>query len=64
MRPTIGLLEAANLLGISRSTAYQAVRNEAFPAPVLKVGSRIVVPTKPLLDLLGIDDLPDLGVTA
>lgn len=58
MKPTIGLLEAAEILSIGRSTAYQSVRENTFPVPVIRIGTRIVVPTKPLLDLLGLDELP------
>lgn len=56
---TLTLPEAAALLGISRSTAYHAAAADKFPVPVIRVGSRYVVPTKPLLDLLGLDKLPD-----
>lgn len=62
MKPTIGLLEAAAILGIGRSTAYQSVSKDEFPVPVIRIGSRIVVPTKPLLDLLGLDELPEDAV--
>lgn len=55
---TLSLAEAAELLGIGRSTAYQAVRAGKFPSPVLRVNSRIVIPTAPLLKVLGLDDLP------
>ncbi|MGX1739149.1 helix-turn-helix transcriptional regulator [Corynebacterium flavescens] len=56
--PTITLAKAADLIGIGRSTAYQAVRSNEFPAPVIKIGGRYVVPTRPLLELLGLDELP------
>lgn len=50
--PTIPLPEAAKLLGIGKSTAYAAVRKGNFPVRVIQIGSRYVVPTKPLLELL------------
>ncbi|MCT1683248.1 helix-turn-helix domain-containing protein [Corynebacterium appendicis] len=56
--PTITIAAAANLLGIGRSSAYEAARSGSFPTPVLKVNGRYVVPTKPLLDALGLDELP------
>lgn len=56
--PTITIAAAANLLGIGRSSAYEAARTGNFPAPVLKINGRYVVPTKPLLDVLGLDELP------
>lgn len=58
MKPTITLKAAAGLIGIGLSTAYGAVRSNEFPVPVIKIGGRIVVPTKPLLDLLGLEELP------
>lgn len=57
-RYTITLREAADVIGIGHSTAYAAVRTNEFPVPVIKIGGRYVVPTKPLLDLLGIQELP------
>lgn len=50
-RATIGVPEAAGLLGISSSQAYTAARAGQIPA--LTFGRRIVVPVKPLLALLG-----------
>lgn len=55
---TLTITEAAELLGLSASHAYQLARSGGFPSPVIKAGGRIVVPTKPLLDLLGLDELP------
>lgn len=55
--PTVSLTEAAQLLGIGRSTAYAAARNDEFPVQVIKVGGRYIVPTKPLLDLLGLEEV-------
>jgi excisionase family DNA binding protein len=43
--------EAAELLGISRSSAYECVRRGELPALVL--GRRIVVPKHALAGLLG-----------
>lgn len=56
--PTIPIPVAAKLLGISRSSAYEAARTGNFPTPVLKINGRYVVPTKPLLGVLGLDELP------
>lgn len=58
---TLSVDEAADLLGVARSTAYEqvaaAVKGEPhdWPVPVLKVGGRLRVPTKPVLDLLALD---------
>lgn len=59
MPTTVSLPKAAALLGISRGSAYANARANDFPVPVIKIGGRYVVPTKPLLDLLGLDKLPD-----
>lgn len=61
MPATVSLREAAKLLGVSNSTAYAAARNGSFPVPVLKIGGRYAVPAKPLLDALGLDELPALA---
>lgn len=44
---------AAKILGIGRSTAYDLVRRGEFPTEVLRVGSRIRIPTSQLLAFLG-----------
>lgn len=58
MTATVTIREAAKLLGIGTSSAYEAARNGKFPTPVLKINGRYVVPTKPLLDALGLEELP------
>jgi hypothetical protein len=42
---------AASILGIGRSTAYDLIRRDNFPVPVVRVGSRIRVPVAPLADV-------------
>lgn len=54
----ITVAQAAEILGVSKSGAYAAIRDNEFPTQVIKIGSRYVIPTKPLLDLLGLDELP------
>lgn len=49
-RLTISVEEAAELLGVSRSTAYSLVRQGELPS--LRLGRRIVVPVRRLLALL------------
>lgn len=49
-RLTITVDEAAELLGVSRSTAYSLVRQGELPS--LRLGRRIVVPVRRLLALL------------
>ena len=49
-RLTITVDEAAELLGVSRSTAYSLVRQGQLPS--LRLGRRIVVPVRRLLAVL------------
>jgi hypothetical protein len=51
---TIDLAVAARALGIGRSAAYELVRTDSWPTPVLHLGHRIKIPTEPLLILLGL----------
>ena len=50
----VDMATAANLLGISRSFAYQLAKDGQFPVPVIKVGSRYRVPITGLLDALNL----------
>lgn len=50
---TLTIRQAASMLGISRSLAYELVKNGNFPVPVLRLGRRMVVPRAALLRLLG-----------
>lgn len=50
--PTLDVPAAAALLGISRSTAYELVRTNRWPTPVLRLGRLIRVPSAALVQLL------------
>lgn len=50
--PAIDVETAAAVLGVSRSTAYEAIRTGTFPAKVITVSSRKVVVTATLIELL------------
>lgn len=51
--PTIvDVTTAARALGIGRSLAYELVRTNRWPTPVLRVGNLIKIPTAPLIRLL------------
>jgi len=52
--PVIDLVTAASLLGIGRTSAYELVRTNRWPTPVIRVGKLIRVPSAPLLELLGL----------
>ena len=56
--PTITVERMAKLLGLSRGSAYQAVRAGELPA--IRVGRRWVVPTAAVLTILGVADKPNL----
>jgi hypothetical protein len=53
---TTPLAMAAAVLGVSRSHAYRLAATDAFPAPVIRVGNRVVVPVAGLLRLVLLDD--------
>ena len=49
--PTISVEHAAELLGVSRSAAYRAAN--AGQLQTFRMGRRLLVPTAPLLRMLG-----------
>jgi excisionase family DNA binding protein len=54
---TTTIPEAAELLGIGRNTAYMLASRdgELVGVPVLRAGRRLLLPTAPLLDALGLE---------
>ncbi|MBW4705166.1 hypothetical protein [Micromonospora sp. RL09-050-HVF-A] len=46
---------AAAVLGISRSQAYRLAATDTFPTPLIRAGTRIIVPVAGLLRLLLLD---------
>jgi len=52
-QPTLTIPEAAQVLGISRNSAYSAAHRGEIPS--IQIGSRLVVPTARLKTLLGLD---------
>ncbi len=46
---------AASILGVGRTAAYELIRTNRWPTPVLHVGKLIRVPTAPLLKLVGVE---------
>jgi excisionase family DNA binding protein len=55
-RPTIRVEEAAILLGIGRSTAFEAARRGELPT--IRIGRRLLVPVPQLLAQLGAQAAP------
>lgn len=54
----VDVVTAGEVLGIGRSVAYELVRTDRFPTPVLRVGRQIKIPTAYLIDLLGLSPGP------
>jgi excisionase family DNA binding protein len=50
--PTMHVEQAAELLDVSRASAYKAVATGEIPS--IRIGKRILVPTAALLDMLGL----------
>ena len=55
---------AGRIFGLGRSLAYELAKNDDFPAPVLRVGSRYRVPVAGILTTLGITATGDLTPAA
>ncbi|WP_312778214.1 helix-turn-helix domain-containing protein [Corynebacterium variabile] len=55
---TYSVNEVAQLLGIGTSAAYAAAKRNELPVQVIRIGGRIVIPRKPLDELLGITPDP------
>ena len=53
-RPTLTVPEAAEILGCSASALYEAIRAGDSPVRALHIGRKIVIPTRPLLEQLGV----------
>jgi excisionase family DNA binding protein len=51
---TVGVEEAAGLLGIGRTLAYRLARRGELPVPVIRIGRVLRIPTAPLRALLGL----------
>ena len=52
-RLTLSIAEAAELVGISRTTAYELAQSGELPT--VRLGRRILVPVNQLADVLGTD---------
>jgi excisionase family DNA binding protein len=50
----VDVVTAAEVLGIGRTVAYELVRTNRFPTPVVRVGRQIKIPTAYLIQLLGL----------
>jgi predicted DNA-binding transcriptional regulator AlpA len=48
----VDVVTAAAVLGIGRTAAYELIRTDAWPTPVLRLGKLIRIPTASLLELI------------
>nr|WP_120491790.1 hypothetical protein [Corynebacterium lactis] len=55
---TIPVAAASRMLGISPASGYRAIQAGDFPTPARRINGRYVVATRPLLDFLGLDEVP------
>jgi excisionase family DNA binding protein len=62
VQPTMSVEEAGRLLGISRTSAYNAAKTGDIPT--IRIGGRLLVPTARLRDLLGITTPTIRGISA
>lgn len=46
---------AGSIFDLGRTATYEAIREDRFPVPVLRAGSRYVVPVAPILKALGLE---------
>ncbi|GLI00934.1 helix-turn-helix domain-containing protein [Phytohabitans aurantiacus] len=52
---TTDIETAGAILGIGRSKSYELAKNGEFPARVLRIGRRYLVPVPSILTLLGVE---------
>ena len=52
-RLTFMIGEVAEMLGISRNSAYKLASEQMLPVPVIRLGRRLVVAKEPFLRALG-----------
>lgn len=53
--PTLTVAEAAAIIGVSPGLLYRQIRQGTSPIRALGLGRRLVIPTRPLLELLGME---------
>jgi predicted DNA-binding transcriptional regulator AlpA len=56
MPAVLDVPRAARMLGIGRTLAYELVRTDEWPTPVIRIGRLVKIPTQPLLDYLATGD--------
>lgn len=58
IQATVSADVAGRLLGMSVASVYRAIRSGDFPTTAHRVNGRYIIAKKPLLDFLGLDELP------
>jgi predicted DNA-binding transcriptional regulator AlpA len=61
--PTLNTEQASQLLGVCRGALWAAARDGDAPVEPIRVGRALRWPTRPILDLLGLDT-PESGESA
>lgn len=56
--PVLDVAQAAQVLGMSRTSAYELIRRDEWPTPTFRVGRLLKIPKAPILALLGADVAP------
>ena len=51
----VDVATVAQVLGLSRTSVYERIRDGDWPTPVFRLGKLIRIPTAPLLALLGVE---------
>lgn len=51
---TTTVVPVSKILGCSPSSIYTAIKDGTFPFPVIRIGERIVIPTAPIREALGL----------
>jgi len=56
--PALTVEQAADILGIGRTFAYELIRTNSWPTPVLHIGRLVKIPSGPLIALLEHGQVP------
>ena len=50
--PMLTVVQAAAIMGIGRTLAYELIRTDNWPTPVIRAGRLIRIPSGPLMTLI------------
>jgi hypothetical protein len=60
--PTTNVKTGASIVGIGHRLAYESIQRGEWPTRVLRLGSRILIPTHDLIVLLFAPDMSETGL--